>query len=62
MGCTARTARRRRKQAANGFKHMSPLKRPHYKKRSLEASARRLSKVIEKQKLIATRKGQKAKK
>lgn len=36
----ARTARRRRKQAAMGYRHMAPLDRPIYPgKRSLEKSA-----------------------
>lgn len=43
----ARTARRRRKQAANHFRHMAPLKRPHYTKRDAETSAKRLQRLIE---------------
>lgn len=61
MGCVARTARRRRKQAANAYRHMSKQTRPHYSKVSAEKSARRLSRVINKKKAMEQRKGQKAK-
>lgn len=44
--CTASTAKRRRRQAANGYKHMSPLKRPHYSKIDAGKSARRLAERI----------------
>jgi len=39
--CVARTARRRRKQAVNQYKHLSPLRRPHYNKVDKDKSARR---------------------
>lgn len=51
------TAKRRRRQAKNGYKHLAKLGRPIYKKVSASKSARRLMKVIEKQKTIAARKG-----
>lgn len=57
--CVAATARRKRKQAANGYRHLSPMKRPRYKKRSVETSEKRLREVITKQKMISSRKGQK---
>lgn len=50
----ARTARRRRVQARNGYKHLPPLARPKYKRRDKEASARHLQRVIEKARKIAT--------
>lgn len=50
-------ANRRRRQAANNFRHMSPMTRPHYSKRSAETAAKRLAGVIAKQKLMAARKG-----
>lgn len=54
--CIARTARRRRKQAANGYRHMSPLKRPHYKKVDAAKSAKRLRDRIEKEKRMKMKK------
>jgi hypothetical protein len=51
----ARTARRRRQQAANGYKHMAPLKRPHYKKRDAGAAARHLARVIANERRIKGR-------
>ena len=56
----ARTARRRRKQAKMGFKHMAPLKRPHYPAGvDAATSARREFAFRERQKRIAARKGRK---
>lgn len=43
---TACQAKARRRQAANGFAHLAKRQRPHYKKRSAEASARRLAALI----------------
>lgn len=43
----ARTARRRRAQAANGFKHLPPRKRPNYKMRDLATSARHEARLRE---------------
>lgn len=37
----ARTARRRRKQAVNGYKHLAKLRRPKYTKMDAGKSARR---------------------
>lgn len=31
MGCVTATAKCRRRQAVNGYRHMRPLDRPHYK-------------------------------
>lgn len=44
--CTASTAKRKRRQAANGYKHLGPMKRPHYLKRDAETSAKRLQRLI----------------
>jgi hypothetical protein len=53
----ARTARRRRKQAAQGFKHMDPMRRPHYKKpMTAEVSARREAAYRERQRKFKGRK------
>lgn len=57
MGCVTATAKRRRRQAANGYAHLAKHQRPVYKKVSASKSMRRLMKVVEKQKLIAQRKG-----
>lgn len=43
---TACQAKARRRQAANGYKNLPPRKRPNYKMRSAEASARRLAALI----------------
>lgn len=40
------TAKRRRRQAANGYTHLAKLGRPIYKKKSKEKSARRLQQLI----------------
>lgn len=52
------TAKRRRKQAAMGYKHMAPLDRPKYKKRDALTSAQRLRRQIEREKAYQLRKGQ----
>lgn len=52
------TAKRRRKQAANGYKHISKLGRPVYKKRSKETSARRLARLIAGERARQQRKNQ----
>lgn len=43
---TTATAIRRRKQHAQGFTHLAPRQRPHYKKRSAEASKAHLARLI----------------
>jgi len=45
-------AKARRRQAASGFMDMAPQDRPHYKKRSKEASAAHLAAVIAKEQRI----------
>lgn len=59
--CTASTAKRKRRQARNGYKHLGPLKRPIFHKPSEAKARRRLRQVIEKQKQMASRKGQSGK-
>lgn len=56
MSVTA-TAKRRRTQARNGYRHLSKKQRPNYGKRSAQSSDKRLRATIEKQKAIAARKG-----
>lgn len=45
-------AKARRRQAANGFAHLAPRQRPHYKRRSQQASAEHLAAVLEKERRI----------
>lgn len=52
----ARVNRRRARQAANGFAHLSPRQRPNYKKRDAATSARRLEKAIATERRMAQRK------
>lgn len=41
MGCAASTAKRRRKQAVGGYKHLPPKQRPRYVARTREVSEKR---------------------
>lgn len=43
---TACQAKRRRREAANGYAHLPPRLRPNFKKRSAEASARHQARVL----------------
>lgn len=52
MGCVTATAKRRRRQAKNGYNHLCERQRPNYKKTTAEKSARRLSRMIENQRRI----------
>jgi hypothetical protein len=52
-------AKARRRQAASGFMNLAPQDRPHYKKRSKEASAAHLAAVIERERRIRMGKGRK---
>lgn len=45
--CTASTAKRRRRQAKNNYKHLPPRQRPHYVKRDASVSQKRLQRLIE---------------
>ncbi len=60
--CVARTARRRRKQAKNHYRHLakggvsSGNSRPIYKKHSPEYYRKKLLRVIDKQKKMMLRK------
>lgn len=46
MGQARTNARRRRRQAKNNYSHLAPRQRPNFKKRSAEASAAHLQKLI----------------
>lgn len=54
--CVARTARRRRKQAAQGYKHLSKLRRPKYTKMDAGKSQRREMAKVAKIKAMQGRK------
>lgn len=51
----ARTARRRRKQAAQNYNHLCRAKRPYYKRRSAEASKRHLDRILATERRIASK-------
>lgn len=47
MGCAAATAKRRRKQAVGGYKHLPPKQRPKYVSRAKDVSEKREAKARE---------------
>lgn len=49
---TTQQAKARRRQAASGFMNIPPRKRPHYKKRSMAASAEHLARLLENERRI----------
>lgn len=51
----ARTARRRRKQAANNYRHMAPLRRPVYKQKSSSKLDRLAKLAAERRKIMMAR-------
>lgn len=53
------TNKRRRRQAANGYRHLAKLGRPIYSKVSKEKSANRLRKLIETERRIKQGKNKK---
>lgn len=54
--CTASTAKRRRRQAANNYRHLSKQRRPHYNKVDATKSARREQQKVENQRRMAQKK------
>jgi hypothetical protein len=58
----AATAKRRRRQAVNGYNHLAKLGRPIYSKKSAGKAAARLAKLIADERARIQRKGQKKKK
>jgi hypothetical protein len=54
--CVAATARRRRAQASNHYRHIAPLRRPKFKLRDVDTSTKRLKRLVEKQKMMQQRK------
>lgn len=59
--CVASTAKRRRRQAANGYSHLAKLGRPIYRKKSATKQAARLARLIADEKARIQRKGQSSK-
>lgn len=55
--CTASTAKRRRRQARNGYKHIAPLRRPIFRVKDASKRAQRLAAVIAGERARAQRKG-----
>lgn len=51
------TAKRRRRQAVNGYNHMAKLGRPIYKKKSASKQAARLQRLIAEERARIQRKG-----
>lgn len=59
---SARTAARRRRQAVNSYRHLARIghgnnNRPIIRNKSAEKQQRRLQEIIEKQRVMAMRKG-----
>lgn len=50
------TAKRRRRQANNGYRHLAKKQRPKYKVRDVNVSKRRLQRLIETERRISQRK------
>lgn len=59
MGCVTATAKRRRKQAVNNYRHIAPMRRPRYKAISKETSERREAHSRERRIAMQGRKGKK---
>lgn len=55
------TAKRRRRQAANGYRHLAKLGRPVYAKKSASKQAARLARLVQRERERAMRKGMKKK-
>ena len=59
MGCVASTAKRRRRQAKMGYKHLAPRQRPHYKTHTSEVWDRLNAKAKERNQQMQARKARK---
>lgn len=57
MGCVCATAKRRRRQAVGGYKHVPPMRRPYYTKHETSTYDKREARVREKRLLMQSRKG-----
>ena len=56
MGCVTATAKRRRKQAVNGYRHMDPKRRPHYPTHTVAIYEKRAAQAAEKRQAMQSRK------
>ena len=54
--CVTATAKRRRRQAVNGYKHLPPRQRPHYVQHSGETYEKREAQAREKRLSLQLRK------
>jgi hypothetical protein len=59
MGCVCATAKKRRRQALNDYRHLAPRQRPGYKRRDAATAAKRLQRVVERERAMNQRKGNK---
>ncbi len=59
MGCVTATAKRRRKQAINGYRHLGKMVRPRYKMKSLAKLDRKIAMQKERRRQMESRKGSK---
>jgi hypothetical protein len=53
--CVAATAKRRRQQACNGYRHLSPRDRPRYKVRDVSQQKKRLEQLIARERAMQSR-------
>lgn len=56
MGCAASTAKRRRRQAVQGYNHLTPRQRPNYSQHTAAVYDKRAAKVAEKRQVMQGRK------
>lgn len=61
MGCAASTAKRRRKQAVGGYKHLPPRERPNYPNHTAAVWDKRAAKAQEKRQTLQGRSKKKRK-
>lgn len=59
MGCVTATAKRRRRQAVGGFKHLPPQRRPNYATHTSDVWDRRAARLKDRAMAMQLRKGRK---
>ena len=59
--CTSATARRRRRQAAIGYRHLDRMRRPKHRRKSAEKAKRHLEALVARERAYNQRKGAKNK-
>lgn len=57
--CTASTAKRRRQQARNHYKHLSKQRRPHYRHTDAATAAKRLQQLLARERAMQGRRATK---